>query len=280
MSLLSSGQIRTKNGQEAGQTRPYSVSSNSDLNYSTSTTVGQDKKVWFENKHIIRTRASGSGDVSDTVPTAAQFLAYMSEVGLDQNGCYYELDLTNGNALGAGAWVLVTNTGVTLGGAVTIAAGESIIARIVRTTSSTITIYLMHPTVASRMIQLTDVASTVLTADQSGATIYIPQADAQDDVITLPALAPGLWFRFIFQAVSDGTQTITIKSAAASGLSGAIMNVAAAAYTSTVIPASTIVRSATANNTKAGDYLECHCDGTKWYFTGHGLGAAATFSIT
>ncbi len=122
--------------------------------------------------------------------------------------------------------------------------------------------------------------NTSLTAAQSGSLVLMPQATANVGIV-LPAVAVGLWYRILFQAVADGThtQTLSITGSPAS-LSGQVMNIAAAAFTSALLPASTIVRSATAANTKIGDYIDVYCDGVTYHCHGVGYGAAATYTVT
>jgi len=139
-------------------------------------------------------------------------------------------------------------------------------------------------------------ANTSLTAAQSGSLVVIPQSTASVS-IQLPAVASGLRYRFLFTAQSDGSHTTTIQvgSGTVGALAGWIYNFVLttnapalkAAHSTTnggiVNPATTIVRSATAADTKAGDFLECFCDGTNYYFTGSGVAANAagpTFTVT
>lgn len=127
-------------------------------------------------------------------------------------------------------------------------------------------------------------ADTALTAAQSGSLVQMAQATANVN-ITLPStLVAGLNYKIMFKAVSDGTHTQTLKVADSSAkLCGQVFNFTAATpgvCTSSLTPASTIVRSATAANTGIGDYIDVFCDGAKYHCRAMGIGAAATYTIT
>jgi hypothetical protein len=129
-------------------------------------------------------------------------------------------------------------------------------------------------------VTLTPAASVSLTVAQSGSLILMP-SDTVGTTINLPALSAGLNYRIIFQATGDATHTTVIQvTGGAATLKGQILNCAAAALTSCVLPTTTITRSATIANTKVGDWIQVWCDGSSYWVTGVGEGNAATFSIT
>jgi hypothetical protein len=121
-------------------------------------------------------------------------------------------------------------------------------------------------------------SNTVLTAAQSGSWVTIPQSTA-NVTIELPAVAPGLNFRFIFQAIADGSHTTTIQvgSGPSPVLAGYVTNSVGGAI-NTVTPTLTIVRSADGSNTHVGDWIEARSDGTSFFVNGQGLGV--TFKAT
>lgn len=127
--------------------------------------------------------------------------------------------------------------------------------------------------------------NTQLTVAQSGSVVLVPVQTASV-IIGLPIIAgsAGVKYRILFQAPSAGggfTQTVQIGvGAGVANLAGQVMNLAAAALTSALLPTTTIVRTATAANTKAGDYIDCFCDGTNWQCNGVGFGAGATYTIS
>lgn len=111
-------------------------------------------------------------------------------------------------------------------------------------------------------------AQTMSVAD-SGKIIVIPAATA-NGVVNLPAVAPGLCYKFIMAATAAFTVTLTPT---ANGLvNGSVLNNNAAA--------GEVVSKNAANTTNftatavAGDWIEVVSDGTNWYVFGQSRVAA------
>lgn len=126
---------------------------------------------------------------------------------------------------------------------------------------------LTTPTITSPVVvDATEVviATNLLTAAESGKTMFL--SAATEFVTTLPAVAAGLWFRFIIAAAPSGAD-YTIVSAAADTIIGQVYASAGTDEDSEVTAgASTITFTAAAG--VIGDSLDIYCDGTLWYARG------------
>jgi|CEGF01.1.fsa_nt_gi hypothetical protein len=108
-------------------------------------------------------------------------------------------------------------------------------------------------------------ADTTLTAADSGKTYIL---DATGEVITLPAVAAGLKFKFICSAATATTDWTIVS--ATNVIQGSAIVAGA------VVPAAdenTI--SLVATKTLPGDFVEVVSDGTNWYAFGNAVTAAA-----
>lgn len=120
-------------------------------------------------------------------------------------------------------------------------------------------------------------ASATLTVNQAGTYVF-PQATANRTItLPTPAAAPGAYFRFISSSTANGANTWAWTSGAANmkgyhdGVAAGIVGVLFGAQT-------TITYSATAANTKAGDWVDFTSDGTTWWVRARTTGTADGFS--
>ncbi len=215
----------TKNGQPCGNFAPLVISSNSAINYGTSTTTGQDSKVWMNYEMLKRVRASSTGDITDTTPTAAQFISYMSEQGLSTDGSWFEVVLMNDNT-SASAWILAAGTGVTFDGDTVIDAQETVRCRIRRTSSTAVTMHLLHKGHSTNLVE-----QTTVTVDSTAGNLTItaamivggilrrdPNGSARTDttdtaaalVAALPNAAVGDTIHFYLINTADAAEAITL----------------------------------------------------------------------
>lgn len=129
-------------------------------------------------------------------------------------------------------------------------------------------------------VVLPTAANTTLTAAQSGSVFYLPQATA-NNVISLPAPAAGLNFQFILSNVADGTHKQTISSTAAN-VYGNLISLSTGTTNLTLINSGTaftsIDVSATAANTKKGDFIRYRSDGTSYFVEAISVGTLSAWT--
>lgn len=109
-------------------------------------------------------------------------------------------------------------------------------------------------------------ATNVLTADESGSTLFLDAAEGFET--TLPTAALGLKFRFIVKtAPTSNGYTITgapadkiFGTVACSGAEATINGVTANAADNVIL---------VHNQAAIGDLIDFECDGTNWYVTGN-----------
>jgi hypothetical protein len=142
-------------------------------------------------------------------------------------------------------------------------------------------------TFKKKVVTVSATANTTLTADQSGAVIFLPQATVSN-TITLPAVASGLNFRFVVTADPDASHTQTISSATASKLYGILevtkqtTDSGGSQTTNSVVTCtsftaqSNLILSGTVAASSVGDYADFECDGTKWYIRAHSTADATS----
>jgi hypothetical protein len=119
-------------------------------------------------------------------------------------------------------------------------------------------------------------ASTTLTSTDVGV-LYVPQQTA-NNVVTLPAVAAGLHFKFICTATANGTNTLTISGAATGLLNGYYDGVVAAPVKVSFTAKDSLILGATAANLKPGDWAEFDCNGTAWYVRASSNGTASAWT--
>lgn len=130
-----------------------------------------------------------------------------------------------------------------------------------------------------------DAATTLTAASNSDCTVYCPQSttnnDATHNAIILPAPTAGMRVKVIFKSTGDNTGAhgwqITSTGANMLGTSVGV----AGGLVATLHGASTnLIRSGTAADTKAGDWVQLNSDGTNWYFYATSTGTANPYSVS
>ena len=116
---------------------------------------------------------------------------------------------------------------------------------------------------------------------ETGELYLIDHNHGSDLTITLPPMQDGAYFKFIWKtAAADNAADVVINSheATAGDFAGTIVEQVAngsdgATATETAGSHKTL-RVGSANDTSIGSWIECVCDGSKWYFTGCIIAAA------
>ena len=115
----------------------------------------------------------------------------------------------------------------------------------------------------------TVIATNVITAAESGKTMYL--SAATEFVSTLPAPAAGLWFKFIIAAAPAGASYTVVTAASANIMIVHVVELDGATTAVDVAGPST-TDSDTITFTDAiavvGDMVECTSDGTSWFCNG------------
>jgi hypothetical protein len=204
--------VPTKHGQRCGNTKSKTISDNSGIDFSAvSPATGKSPTEWIENTTLLRTRASASGNVSDTTPTAAQFIAGMAQMGLTDDWDFYELDLINTNTTGSNV-TIVAGSNVTLVGNVIIDAGEACRLRIQRTSSTTVTILLLHKGLDTTLSGNLSVQGNATLGNAATDTIITTSAS----VTQASSITTGV--------IANGSSGIITTVAATAGAAGATPN--------------------------------------------------------
>ena len=129
--------------------------------------------------------------------------------------------------------------------------------------------------VASRHRVETISADKTIATAETGETYLIDHNAASALTITMPALQDGAYFKFIFKTKLAANGTVVFNSATntAGDFGGAIIEQtvhatdgAAAAVVSAAATNDIITLS---DDINIGSYLECVCDGSTWFWTGH-----------
>lgn len=126
--------------------------------------------------------------------------------------------------------------------------------------------------------------TTSLTAAQSGSFVTIDPGTASY-VVSLPAVAAGLRYRFALKAATDATHTVTIQSnASANVVYGVAMN-----WTTTAPFTNSTLVNLSANNSlilgaggavPIGSYADYWSDGTNWYMHAEAQCAGTVLAFT
>lgn len=196
----------------------------------------------------------------------------------------------NGNILSTAGNITATTGTLTLG-----ATSSQIVLGTTTTTTlsatapaSSVTLTIPDPGVSCNvMLGLKAVTTavtsttTTLTVANSGRFVFVPQATGASSIIALPAVATciGWHVRLIFTAAANGTHTWTISapSAIMSGVSTSVAGAGAATITNHAAVTS-LIRSAVANDTKAGDFVDIYSNGAAFYFFASSSGTATPWS--
>jgi len=115
----------------------------------------------------------------------------------------------------------------------------------------------------------------VIASAESGELYLIDHNHNSALTITLPAMKAGAYFKFIWKtAMADNGATVVFNSATntAGDFAGTIIEATAHATDGAVATETAashdILTIGSANDTSIGSYLECVCDGSKWYWSG------------
>ena len=109
--------------------------------------------------------------------------------------------------------------------------------------------------------------TTSLTINDNG-TCYVVDATSGTQIFKLPTPTSGLRFRFVAADTSTNhiAATATSDGSTAANIAHGVFVVAGAAYTATT--KDNFYLGYSTNAKTKGDWGECWCDGTNWYWTG------------
>ncbi len=117
---------------------------------------------------------------------------------------------------------------------------------------------------------------------ESGEVYLIDHNHASALTITLPAMKAGAYFKFIWKTqMTDNAATVVFNSKdnTAGDFAGSIIEATEhdtdGAVATETAGSEDILTIGSANDTQIGTVLECVCDGSKWYWTGIVVAAAA-----
>lgn len=119
----------------------------------------------------------------------------------------------------------------------------------------------------SKMPVQTLTANTSILAADSGTVYFVNPA--AETTLLLPTPANGLYYKFIATSTSSNDIIITTTSngAAAANIGFGLHDVGGATV-SAASAVDLITLGASSTNHTIGDWVECYCDGTNWYFQG------------
>ena len=137
--------------------------------------------------------------------------------------------------------------------------------------------------VASRQRVETISADKAIGAAETGELYLIAHAnDATALTITLPPMQDGAYFKFIWKSdMTHDSATVVFNSNTNTegDFAGAIIEAtddgADGAVATERAGSEDVLTIGSSNDTFTGSYLECYCDGLKWYWTGVIVAAAA-----
>jgi hypothetical protein len=121
-----------------------------------------------------------------------------------------------------------------------------------------------------------------IVAGETGELYLIDHNHGSDLNITLPPMQDGAYFKFIWktEAADDDADVVFTSTEATNGdFAGTIIEQVAngtdgATATETAAGSAKTLRIGSSSNTSIGSWVECVCDGTKWYWTGCQIAAA------
>ena len=128
--------------------------------------------------------------------------------------------------------------------------------------------------VASRQRIETITADKTIATAETGETYLIDYNSAANLTITLPAKQDGAYFKFIFATkTANGSAHVVITSAEDTDgdFEGSIFEqVTGGSDAASAVQLCGNHHKLTLNDQiDIGSYVECYCDGTRWFFTGH-----------
>lgn len=112
-------------------------------------------------------------------------------------------------------------------------------------------------------------ANNTISAADTGKTILIPVLTVATRVITLPALASGLHYRFVVNvgAIAGLTRIARLTPAAGgTPVNGVLINNNAGA--ATVVAKNGAATADFTATAVTGDYIDAYCDGVSWFLSG------------
>ena len=126
---------------------------------------------------------------------------------------------------------------------------------------------------ASRHRMETISASKIIQSAETGETYLIDHNAASELEITLPAKQDGAYFKFIFKTdfTAAGTVVITSAEGVNGDFAGSIFEqITGGSNADSAVQLCASHHKLTINDDiDIGSYVECVCDGSVWYFTGH-----------
>lgn len=114
---------------------------------------------------------------------------------------------------------------------------------------------------SNQTIQLTDSNATISKFD-TGKIFFVPTLTA-NRTYTLPAVAPGLHYRFINNTGAATMAFAGIISGGGTTVVGAMLNSTPVVVTKTGVASCRFLAASV-----KGDYIDCVCDGTSWNVSG------------
>lgn len=129
-------------------------------------------------------------------------------------------------------------------------------------------------------------ALNILTLSDCGITLYVPQSthavvQGAANTIALPAPIQGFRTKIVFQSAGDNTagHNWAITSTGANIL-GTQVAVAAGLVPVAIAASTNLLRSGTAANATANDWVSIECDGTNYHVFAFSSGAASPWSVS
>jgi len=122
----------------------------------------------------------------------------------------------------------------------------------------------------NQIIQLPNADATISVAD-TGKMLLVPQLTGANKTYTLPAVSPGLRYRFINSTNAATLGFAGIISGGGTTVVGALINSTPIVVTKTGVASCRFLAASV-----KGDYIECICDGTNWNVSG--MSAAVGFA--
>ena len=122
----------------------------------------------------------------------------------------------------------------------------------------------------------------VIASAETGETYLIDHNNANDLSITLPPMQDGAYFKFVWKtaATDDAADVVFTSSEGTNGdFAGTIIEFTShgtdgAVAVETAGGTAKTLRIGSADDTSIGSWVECVCDGSKWYWTGCQVAAA------
>ena len=129
------------------------------------------------------------------------------------------------------------------------------------------------------MVKIVNLASAAsetytrsITAAESGTTFILDSsATSSTMALSLPTPEIGLFYKFMVGPVtahSNATTVICTSDGSSTANIGYLLGQAAGAIANELTAASTVNFGNSSTDMSTGDYINCFCDGTNWFFNG------------